>query len=172
MEVTVYSTPTCPWCSRAKEFLHQRGVPFRDIDVSADHAAAADMVRRSGQQGVPVITVDNEVVVGFDRPRLERLLEAQAAGKPVFGAAVADAASYLAKRGQVPLFGALVGKVAAGSAAERAGLQPGDIITRIGLRPITNAEGVEKALAAAQAGALLHVTYNRSTQSITREVAL
>ena len=172
MEVTVYSTPTCPWCSRAKEFLQQHGVRFRDIDVSTDQVAANEMVRKSGQQGVPVITVDNEVIVGFDRPRLERLLEAQKAKKQVFGAAVADASSYLAKRGQVPLFGALVGKVAAGSAAERVGLQPGDIITQIGFRPITNAEGVENALAAAQPGARLQVTYNRSTQTITREVAL
>ena len=172
MEVTVYSTPTCPWCSRAKEFLQQRGVPFRDIDVSVDNIAAAEMVRKSGEQGVPVITVDNEVIVGFDRPRLERLLATQTGKKPVFGAAVADAASYLSKRGQVPIFGALVGKVAPGSAAERAGLQPGDIITQIGLRPITNAEGVESALASAQPGARLHVTYSRATKSMTREVTL
>jgi S1-C subfamily serine protease len=129
------------------------------------------MVRRSGQQGVPVITVDNEVVVGFDRPRLERLLAASRPARPTFGAAVADAASYLAKRGQVPIFGALVGKVSPGSPAERVGLQPGDIITQIGLRPITNADGVEQALASLQPGARVPVTFTRGTQQVTRDAA-
>lgn len=133
------------------------------------------MVRRSGQQGVPVITVDDQVVVGFDRPRLERLIANAGAGarrKPTFGAAVADASSYLAKRGMVPIFGAFVGKVAPGSAAARVGLQPGDVITQIGLRPITNAEGVEKALEAAEPGARLVVTWTRGSQQMSREAVL
>src|SRR5918911_1163745 len=130
MSVTVYSTPTCPWCRRAEEFLSQRGVPYTKVDVSADPQAAQEMVRRSGQQGVPVIAVDDQIVVGFDRPRLERLL---ASAKPAR-----------------PVFGALVGKVRPGSPAARIGLEPGDIITQIGLRPISNAEGVEQALASAQ----------------------
>src|SRR5204862_5075203 len=126
-----------------------------------DQAAAVEMIRRSGQRGVPVITFDDEVVVGFDRPRIERLLEAKKARKVVFGAAVADAASYLAKRGQVPVFGALVGKVAPGSPADRVGLQPGDIITQIGLRPVANAAGVEQALENVQPGARIAVTFTR-----------
>jgi S1-C subfamily serine protease len=130
------------------------------------------MIRRSGQQGVPVITVGDQVVVGFDRPRLERLIQANGARKVVFGAAVADAASYLAKRGQVPVFGALVGKVAPGSPAERVGLAPGDIITGLGLRTIANASGVEEALANAQPGARLSVTFQRGNQTTTREVTL
>src|SRR5687767_15895885 len=103
------------------EFLSQRGIQFTEKDVSQDHAAALEMVRKSGQQGVPVITVDDQVIVGFDRPRLERLLEAGKARRPTFGAAVADAASYLAKRGQVPVFGALVGKVSPRSEERRVG---------------------------------------------------
>ena len=153
------------------EFLSQRGIPFTVKDVSQDHAAALEMVRKSGQQGVPVITVDDQVIVGFDRPRLERLLEAGKARRPTFGAAVADAASYLAKRGQVPVFGALVGKVAPSSPAERAGLQPGDIITGIGLRTIANAQGVEDALANVEPGARLPVTFQRGERQVTREVA-
>ena len=140
--------------------------------MSADPRAAEEMVRRSGQQGVPVITVDGETVVGFDRPRLERLLASARPARPTFGAAVADASSYLAKRGQVPVFGAFVGKVRPGSPAERIGLQPGDIITQIGLRPITSAEGVEQAFANAAPGARLPVTFSRGAQSITREAAL
>ena len=130
------------------------------------------MVRRSGQQGVPVITVDDQVVVGFDRPRLERLIAGAKARRPTFGAAVADAASYLAKRGMVPIFGAFVGKVSPGSPAARLGLQPGDVITQIGLRPISNAEGVEKAIEAAQPGARLPVTFTRGSQQFTRDVVL
>jgi S1-C subfamily serine protease len=130
------------------------------------------MVRKSGQQGVPVIAVDDQIVVGFDRPRLERLLASAKPTRPTFGAAVADAASYLAKRGQVPVFGALVGNVKPGSPAARIGLEPGDIITQIGLRPITNADGVEQALAGAQSGARLPVTFTRGAQSLTREAVL
>jgi len=129
-------------------------------------------VRRSGQQGVPVITVGDEVVVGFDRPRLERLLAGARPRRPTFGAAVADASSYLAKRGLVPVFGAFVGKVTPGSPAARVGLQPGDIITQVGLRPITSAEGVEQAFANVQPGARVPVTFARGAQSITREAAL
>ena len=147
-------------------------MPYTKIDVSADPMAAQEMVRRSGQQGVPVIAVDDQVVVGFDRPRLERLLASARPSRPTFGAAVADAASSLAKRGQVPVFGALVGRIRPGSPAERIGLQPGDIITQIGLRPITNADGVEQALANVQPGARVPVTFARGPQSITREAAL
>src|SRR5262249_53315951 len=153
-------------------FLSQRGVPYTRIDVSADPRAAQEMVRRSGQQGVPVIAIDDQIVVGFDRPRLERLLAGARPARPSFGASVADASSYLAKRGQVPVFGAFVGKVRPGSPAARIGLEPGDIITQIGLRPITSAEGVEQAFANAQPGARLPVTFTRGAQSVTREAVL
>ena len=117
-----------------------------------------------------MITVGDQVVIGFDRPRLERLLEADGRRKVVFGAAVADAAPYMAKRGLVPVFGALVGKVSPGSPADRAGLAPGDIITGLGLRTIANAEGVEQALANVEPGGRLTVTFQRGDKSISREV--
>ncbi|NIV28655.1 MAG: NrdH-redoxin, partial [Anaerolineae bacterium] len=69
MDVVVYSTPTCGYCHQAKQFLAQQGVPFVEKNVAADRRAATEMVRLSGQQGVPVITVDGQVVVGFDQPR-------------------------------------------------------------------------------------------------------
>ncbi|HOV47180.1 MAG: glutaredoxin family protein [Anaerolineae bacterium] len=72
--VIVFSTPTCPYCQAAKRYLQQRGVPFEDEDVSQNMIAAQYMVQRSGQQGVPVIQVGNEIVVGFDRARLDALL--------------------------------------------------------------------------------------------------
>ena len=72
--VLVFTTPSCPWCNRAKAYLRQRRVPFREVDVSRDAAAARDLVRRSGQMGVPVIEIDGRPVVGFDRPQIDRLL--------------------------------------------------------------------------------------------------
>ncbi len=72
--VIVFTTPTCRFCRAVKKYLRQRGVPFRDVDVSRDKAAARDMVRRSGQQGVPVVDIGGKIVVGFDRPKIDRYL--------------------------------------------------------------------------------------------------
>lgn len=72
--VIVFSTPTCTFCRQAKSYLRQQGVRFRDVDVSRDAAAARDMQRRSGQQGVPVIDIGGKIVVGFDRPKVDKLL--------------------------------------------------------------------------------------------------
>ncbi len=74
--VVVFSTPTCPHCRTAKRYLQQKGIRFTDVDVSRDDRAARDMVRISGQQGVPVITVNGRPVVGFDRQKLDRMLDA------------------------------------------------------------------------------------------------
>lgn len=70
----IFTTPTCSFCRAAKTYLRQRGIRFREVDVSRDQAALRDMVRRSGQQGVPVIQIGNKIVVGFDRPKIDRLL--------------------------------------------------------------------------------------------------
>ena len=72
--VIVFTTPTCPWCRRAKAYLRERRVPFREVDVSRDAAAARDLVRRSGQMGVPVVEIDGRPIVGFDRAAIDRLL--------------------------------------------------------------------------------------------------
>jgi NADH-dependent peroxiredoxin subunit F len=71
--VTVYSTQNCPYCRMAKAFLQKYGVPFDSVDVGADTEAAKKMIALSGQRGVPVITVDDEVIVGFDAQRLNEL---------------------------------------------------------------------------------------------------
>ena len=72
--VTVFSTPTCPWCARLKSYLREQKVAFKDVDVSRDATAAQEMVRRSGQMGVPQAWIDGQVVVGFDRKRVDALL--------------------------------------------------------------------------------------------------
>ncbi|MFH1331933.1 MAG: glutaredoxin domain-containing protein [archaeon] len=74
-KVIVYSTPTCPYCLMAKEFLKQHKVKFEDIDISRDHKAAEEMVRKSGQYGVPVIEVDGKIIVGFDKEAIKKALK-------------------------------------------------------------------------------------------------
>lgn len=71
--VIVFSTPTCSFCNMAKKYFHEKGIKFKDVDVSRDPIAARDMVRRSGQQGVPVIDIGGKIVVGFDRMKINRL---------------------------------------------------------------------------------------------------
>lgn len=73
--VTVFSTPTCPWCTKVKDYLKKNNVPFRDINVAKDTKAAQDMIRKTGQQGVPQIWVGSTAVVGFDKAKLDKLLE-------------------------------------------------------------------------------------------------
>ena len=72
--VVVFSTPTCPWCDRVKAYLRQQRIPFREVDVSRDRAAARDLVRRTGQMGVPVVEIGGKPVIGFDRAKIDRLL--------------------------------------------------------------------------------------------------
>jgi alkyl hydroperoxide reductase subunit F len=79
--VTVYSTRNCPYCRMAKAFLDKQGVPYTPIDVGVDAAAAEKMIALSGQRGVPVITVDDEVIVGFDSQRLNELFGTHPSGE-------------------------------------------------------------------------------------------
>jgi glutaredoxin-like YruB-family protein len=72
--VIVFSTPTCTYCNAAKRYFREKGIQFKDVDVSRDTAAARDMLRRSGQMGVPVIDIAGKIVVGFDRPKIEQYL--------------------------------------------------------------------------------------------------
>ncbi len=72
--VTVYSTPTCSWCHAVKDHLRSNQVTFSEVDVSVDAAKAREMVAKSGQYGVPVLDIDGQVVVGFDREKINALL--------------------------------------------------------------------------------------------------
>ena len=73
--VVVFSTPTCPHCTNVKRYLKQNGIRFKDVDVSRDSRAATEMVRKTGQQGVPQLWINNRPVVGFDRSKIDTLLE-------------------------------------------------------------------------------------------------
>jgi len=73
-KVIIFTTPTCSFCNMTKQYLRQRNIKFTEVDVSRDAAAARDMARRSGQMGVPVLDIGGKIVVGFDRPKIDRLL--------------------------------------------------------------------------------------------------
>jgi len=74
MSVIVYSTPTCVYCKMVKKYFESRNVSFEEIDVSRDREAAAEMVRKSGQMGVPVVEIDGTIIVGFDKDKIDSLI--------------------------------------------------------------------------------------------------
>jgi glutaredoxin-like YruB-family protein len=74
MTIKVYSTPTCPYCVTLKNFLKEKNFEFEDIDVSANPGAAQEMIQKSGQMGVPVIEIDGQIIIGFDREKIIKLL--------------------------------------------------------------------------------------------------
>jgi S1-C subfamily serine protease len=127
-----------------------------------------EMVRASGQQGVPVITVDGQAVVGFNQPKLMTLLSkargSRAQQGPLLGASVADAASQARKRPGIPVSGAYVGRVRAGSPAEQAGLQKGDVITALGGQMVGRADDLHRLVREMPKGRDLSLTYVRHGQ--------
>ena len=72
--VLVYSTPTCPWCIRTKQFLKDNNITFEDVDVSSNQQAAEEMVEKSGQMGVPVLDIGGQIIVGFDKTKIQSVL--------------------------------------------------------------------------------------------------
>lgn len=75
MRIKVYTTKTCPWCIKVKEFLKQHKIQFEEVDVANDKKAAEEMIQKSGQMGVPVVEVDGEMIVGFDEEKLKKALK-------------------------------------------------------------------------------------------------
>ena len=73
-QVVIYSLPTCPNCKQAKEYLSQKGITYLDHDVATDKVRLEEMMQKSGQLGVPVILVNDEVLIGFDQSKLDELL--------------------------------------------------------------------------------------------------
>ena len=74
-KVTVYSTPTCPWCHKAKDFLKDNNIDFDDKNVAEEEAARNEMLEKSGQMGVPVISIEgHDAIVGFDQEAIKKAL--------------------------------------------------------------------------------------------------
>ena len=74
MSVTLYSTPSCAYCKMAKDYFRQNGIAFSEYNVASDQHKAEEMVRKSGQMGVPVIDVNGSIIIGFNKPEIERAL--------------------------------------------------------------------------------------------------
>jgi glutaredoxin 3 len=172
MNVIVYTSPTCPYCTMVKEFLSQRGISFEERDVSRDPSYAQELVNSTGQMGVPVTIIDGQVVVGFDRGRLAQLTSQTRTGqRPAFGASIADASKVAATRALGIILGAYVGRVRPGSIAERIGLAPGDVITELNMKPIANAGDLEDALSGLDRGSRFSLVLLRGNNTMTTEGA-
>jgi glutaredoxin 3 len=74
MAVTVYTTPTCSFCTKVKKYLKEQRITFREHNIAKDKKRADEMVRKSGQMGVPVLDVHGKIIVGFDVPKIEKAL--------------------------------------------------------------------------------------------------
>lgn len=74
MAIKVYSTPSCPWCTVAKNYLSSKKIQFEEVDVSRNREAALEMVQKSGQRGVPVLDINGKIVVRFDQAAIDSLI--------------------------------------------------------------------------------------------------
>ncbi len=163
-DVTIYTSPTCGYCRQAKQYLAERGVPYVEHDVTVDQQAAAEMIRLSNQRGVPVIVIDGQVIVGFNRPQIERLLSDTR--RPRLGASVADAALMAARGATTERTGAYIGSVRPGGVADQSGLHAGDVIIGFGGRPVQSATQLQQLLAGLKAGQRVPVQVVRAGRTL------
>jgi glutaredoxin 3 len=73
-KVSIYTTPTCPYCKQVKAYFKEKSVEYEELDVAADSAKAQEMIDKSGQMGVPVVLIGDEVIVGFDKEKIDKEL--------------------------------------------------------------------------------------------------
>ena len=166
MRIVVYTTPTCGFCRQVKSYLLQHGVPFTECDVSRDPERANEMVQLSGQRGVPVVLIDGQVVVGFNRPLIDQLLANQPARPLKLGVAIADARQIESKnRLQLP-DGAYVGRVNAGSAAALAGVQPGDVIVQLAGQAVRTDGDVDRIMSSVRPHQTVDLLLWRNSQRV------
>lgn len=152
--------------------MAQKGIRYIEHDVSVDRRAAEEMVSRTGQMGVPVILVDGEAVVGFNRSRLEELLGAGAGGSVTLGLSVADAGSISRADMRREQRGVYIGGVKDSSPGARAGLAAGDIITEINSVPLYSAADLERIVSSLHRGDRVSFRINRGYDYLTSEVVV
>lgn len=147
-------------------------MPFIEKNVASDYEAAMEMIRLSGQQGVPVTVADGEVILGFDQAKFAKLAEKHAGPKrPPLGILAADAEDYLAKHPEkaekIPegTKGVYVGKIRPKTVAERAGLQPGDVITSFAGKRIRNMAQLDQMVETLKAGDQATAKYIRDGEN-------
>jgi glutaredoxin-like YruB-family protein len=141
--VTVYTTSTCPWCVRAKEYLRQKNVPFQEKNIEYDRAGAQEVMRRTGQMGVPVIIDGEDVIIGFDRARLDKVAARHAPPPPPIDPALRPKVGLRVKDAPG---GAEVIAVHPGSPAEQAYIRVGDLIVDMNGRTVRSAADLEEAI--------------------------
>ena len=139
------------------EFLRKQGVPYEEVDVTKNPRAADEILSRTGQMGVPVIADGQEAIVGFDLPRLQRMA-ARHTSRPGLGLRVKDADDGS---------GAYVGSVRPGSPAERAGVQPGDIVDELSGAPVKSAADLERIAGQRRPGQPTSISIRRAGQRLT-----
>jgi glutaredoxin 3 len=172
--VTVYFTQTCPWCDRVKDYLTRNGVEYEEKDVARDYDAAMEMIKRSGQQGVPVIATDKDVIVGFDQTRLAKVVDQFGKAKrPPLGLLAADAQQYFERHPEIAAKypegtkGIFVGDVRPDSVAERAGVRNGDVITSVAGKRVRNMSSLDQMIDTLKAGDKVSVRYLRDSEDTT-----
>jgi serine protease DegQ len=131
------------------------------------------MVTLSGQMGVPVIVVDKQVIVGFNKQRLDQLLASSVNGHKIsMGLSIADAYTVMKKAGHIPVDGAYIGRVTPGSSGDKAGLKPGDIIINLNSKPVNNAADIENVMSSIQHGSPLTISFLRGQDKLNTKLAL
>ena len=144
-----------------KEFLSSKGIIYQDHDINIDPVAAQEVVKLTGQNGIPVTNIDGQTVIGFDRPRLERLISKYSDSEPIkFGVSVADV-DKSGKNDLPIIFGAYIGRIKPGSFAEKAGLAAGDIIIQFNNQGVSRAAHLELLLAKIKTGDKISIVFIR-----------
>jgi serine protease Do len=128
------------------------------------------MVQKSGQRGVPVVLIDGQVVVGFNRPLIDQLLAQRVTRPPRLGAAIADASRIAAKKGLPLPDGAYVGRVDPISAADTAGLRPGDVIVQLAGQAVRTDQDIDRIMANVRFGQTVDLLAWRNGQTIRMTV--
>jgi S1-C subfamily serine protease len=174
-EVVLYGTPTCAPCDQAKRWFSEHGVAYTYHDVSRDPVRAAELVRLTGQNAVPVIRVGGQVMIGFDPLQLARLIPFNAAGGTAaangtgerlsLGMAAQSLTPEKAEEVGLPApFGVVVGNVREDGPAARAGIKPGDVIVGVGSYTLQNLAQLQNIVLAKRPGDTLSVRVFRDGQ--------
>lgn len=130
------------------------------------------MVNLTGQMGVPVIIINGEAIVGFNRARIQELVSANGAKHVHFGLKIADAINTAQQMGVTPVPGAIIGEVSPGLSGEKAGLKPADIITEINGTKIGGVTDMEKALAGLKPGDIITILFLRAGEKRKSEIVV